>query len=238
MRKVRTQAGDTSSSNDPILNELTAKMRRFAWLLREHGASVEIDSAAARGAWALLPEGIKHQALGGFSRYQSNCEELSRAGISLRDNNALLAHTLMRANLFAKEDLPGFVTDQNIVEIYNLDHIQIFRTINFFDLCNYSLLDLLAREWFVLYERLSSVTEHAMREFLQTLESGKLRRLSVPIHLLKERDSDPRGIFQFDFRYCCPLFSAHEVSGGYLLTENVTEIDLYAAGEDGFAFLR
>jgi hypothetical protein len=223
---------------DPILNELLPKLARFQALLRQHDSDVEIDSAAAREAWAALAEPVKRASLLGFSGYLENCEETVRSGISLRDNYALLSHSLKRANLFATENVQGFLTSQNIAEVYNLDHIQTFRSINFFDLCNYSLLDLLAREWFVLYERLSSITDQAMREFQMALEAKELRRLTIPVHLLKERDSNPRGVFRFDFQYCCPLFSAPGVLGGYLLTENVTELDLFAPGDESFTFLR
>jgi hypothetical protein len=229
---IRKFAPIPQSGVDPILEALDAKLRLFASLLREHGADAEIDSAAARLAWAGLPEPAKLATFRGFSHYVQNCEDLTSAGISLRDNYSFLMHTMKRAGLFTQENIQSFLTNQNIVEVYDLNHIQIFRTINFFDLCNYSLLDLLAREWFVLYERLSSVSELSMREFQLCLASGKLRRLTIPVHLLKERDSNPRGVFRFDFQFCCPLYSAPDVCGGYLLTENVTELELYAPGEE------
>ena len=68
--------------------------------------------------------------------------------------HALLMHSLKKAHLFTTESVSSLITNENIVEVYNLDHVQLFRSINFFDLCNYSLLDLLARQWFELFERL------------------------------------------------------------------------------------
>lgn len=223
---------------DPIYNELLLEMEKFVAMLREYGISVKIDSPEAHLAWSQIPDMAKTKILAGFAGYSNNCAELHRSGVNLRDNFSLLTHSLKRSNLFSNEDIRSFLTDDNIAEVYNLNHVQIFRTINFFDYCNYSVLDLLAREWFVLYERLSTVTEYAMREFLQSIASGKLQRLTVPRHILKERDSNPRGVFQFDFQYCCPLFSAPGVVGGYLLTENVRELDLFTAENDSFTFLR
>lgn len=225
-------------NTDLILDELLREIELFVALLKRFDIDLAVDTPEARVAWSGLPEPVKAHIFRGFSQYHRNCRELAASGVSLRDNYALLAHSLKRANLFAIEDVRQFLTTDNIVEIYNLDHIQIFRSINFFDYCNYSVLDLLAREWFDLYERLSSITEYAMREFLETLKGGTLRKLTVPQHILKERDSNPRGIFHFDFQYCCPLFSAPGVSGGYLLTENVTELDLLAPSDEKVAFLR
>jgi hypothetical protein len=68
--------------------------------------------------------------------------------------------------------------------------------------------------------------------------SVKLQKLTVPLHILKECDSNPRGVFNFDFQYCCPLFSKAGVAGGYLLTEQVTEMAPFTAGEENVSFLR
>lgn len=223
---------------DPILDKLLHEIECFVTLLKPFDINLAIDSPKARIAWAVLPVAAKAQILHGFSQYHNNCRELVISGVSLRDNYAFLAHSMKRANLFAIEDIRRLLTQDNIVEIYNLEHIQIFRSINFFDYCNYSVLDLLAREWFDLYERLSSITECVMHEVLEPIKTGKVRKLTVPLHVLKERDSNPRGVFHFDFQYCFPLYSAPGVPGGYLLTENVTELDLLAPSDKKLAFLR
>lgn len=233
----QTQIG-LALGGDPLLSRLIAEIQRFGSLLRHYGISIKVDSPKARIAWATLPLAAKENILKGFSNYHRDCLDLHNSGVSLRDNYAVLAHCLKRANLFALEDVKGFVADNHIVEVYNLDHIQLFRSINFFDYCNYSMLDLLAREWFDLYDRLSSITDYAMNEFLGTIASGKLHKLTVPLHILKERDSSPRGVFNFDFQYCCPLYSKPGVAGGYLLTESVTELALFAPGDENVSFLR
>lgn len=226
------------AQTDPLLRALLPKLVRFQQLLRDHGGHVEIDSKASRAAWLMLPEEGKMAAFKGFSAYLNNCEDIVRAGISLRDNYGVLMHSLRKAHLFTTEEVNSVLTNENIVEVYNLDHVQLFRSINFFDLCNYSLLDLVTRQWFELFDRLSSDTEANLREFQMALDTGKMRRLTVAAHLLKERDSNPRGVFLYDPQYCCPVYSAPGLLGGYLLTANVTEIELFAPGEESIAFLK
>lgn len=226
------------SKADPVLNELVPMLVRFQKLLRDHGGDVEIDSKASREAWLMLPEEVKMAVLKGFSFYLDICEDTVRAGISLRDNYGLLSHSLKKANLFTIEDVSSYITNDNIVEVYNLDHVQLFRSINFFDLCNYSLLDLLARQWFELFERLESVTNANLEEINLTVKGGKLRRMTVGPHLLKELDSNLRGVFDFNLLYCCPVFAAPGVTGGYLLIDTVKEIDLFVPGDESFTFLR
>ena len=226
------------AGGDAVMNELVPKLVRFQKLVRNHGGDVEIDSKASREAWLMLPEEVKMAVLKGFSGYLDNCEDLVGAGISLRDNYALVMHSVKKAGLYTIENVKSILTDDHIVEVYNLDHVQLFRSINFFDLCNYSLLDLLSRQWFELFERLESVTNANLDEITDVVKGGKLRRMTVGPHLLKELDSNPRGVFNFNLLYCCPVFSAPGVPGGYLLIDDVKELDLFAPKDDSFVFLR
>jgi hypothetical protein len=223
---------------DPILNDLIVELQRFAALLKEHGTEVDVDSPKARAAWAGLEESAKRNILKSFSTYHRNCREMHASGVSLRDNLAFVGHSLQLANMFAKDDLSTLMTNDHMIEVYNLNDIQIFRSINFFDYCNYSLLDLLAREWMSLYERMSSVTESIFKEIHGTVAAKELRRFSTPAHVMKERDASPCGVFRTDFLYCCPLFSGPDQIAGYLLVLDVTELDLLSADEQKFTFLR
>jgi hypothetical protein len=222
---------------DPILNELYTELFGFASLLKKHGVEVAIDSAAAREAWHTLDKAAKQKILQTFAIYHRNCREMHAAGVSLRDNRALVSHSLKRAHLFAQDNTDGLFGNDHMVEVYNLSDIQIFRSINFFDYCNYSLLDLLAREWMDLYERLPSITESIFKEIHASVAAKELRPFHTPAHIMKERDANPCGVFRTDFRHCCPLYSAPGQLAGYLLVLDVAEIDLEAADQQKVAFL-
>lgn len=223
---------------DPVLNDLLSELYGFAALLKEYGFDVAIDSPASRAAWASLDTSKKQGILKNFSTYYRNCLEMHAAGVSLRDNRAFVFHSLKRTNLFAVDNTSNLFTNDHMVEVYNLSNIQIFRSINFFDYCNYSLLDLLAREWMDLYERLPSITKSLFGELSAAIEAKELRRILTPAHVMRERDANPCGVFQTDVLYCCPLYNAPGVLAGYLLVWDVKEIDLESPDRQKVTFLR
>lgn len=223
---------------DPVLDQLLEQIHGFAQLLREHGTEVAIDSPRAREAWAGLGLEAKEKILRQFTAYHQNCRELYAFGVSLRDNLAFVNHSLKRARLFAKDPIDNLLRNDYMVEAYNLDNIQIFRSINFFDYCNYSILDLLAREWMELYERLSSVTESIFGEISAMLTVKEFRNFETPAHVMKERDANPCGVFRTKGVFCCPLYSGPGVMAGYILAIEVEEIDVLQKDRQKVTFLR
>lgn len=225
-------------STDLVLESLLAEIQGFATLLKHYEIEVGIESEPARAAWFNLAENAKQEILKRFSTYHRNCRDLHMSGISLRDNIAVLSHCLKRSNLFAKNDIREFISNEHMVEVYNLENVQIFRSINFFDYCNYTLLDLLSREWMELYERLSSITESIFREIHSSVAAKEFRLFDTPAHVMKEKYAKPCGVFRTDLLSCCPVYSAPELVSGYLLALDVTELDVQDTSNSNLSFLR
>ncbi len=88
-----------------------------------------------------------------------------------------------------------------IVELYNNENIQIFRTFNFFNTCGYSLLELLSREWYELWERPSSILQSLLEYSTGILNGdyGGFSRMDVVPHLIKEFHNE-EGVENFEYR--------------------------------------
>lgn len=222
--------------SDPILLSLLREFEGFASLLREYHLFVGIQSDKALEAWSNLPELRKRGILKVFSEYHQTCREVHNSGVSLRDNRALTAHALRRGNLTTKHEL-NFVTDDKMIEIYNLENVQTFRSINFFDYCNYSLLDVLAREWYVLYDRLDSVNEGLYSTIKSAIDTGELAKFTLPPVVMKERDSNPRGVFQTHHQLACPVYGPGGSTAGFLVTLDALELDVEHPNEEEKVFL-
>src|SRR5437868_972067 len=69
------------------------------------------------------------------------------------DERSLALKALKYFNLNLKDDGWQDTYADEIIEIYNPQGIQLYRSLNFFKTCGYSLLDLCVNEWFVLWER-------------------------------------------------------------------------------------
>src|SRR3989344_3386180 len=141
---------------DTLRKTLYEELEKFAHLLSLYKISVRIDSPQASTAWSLRSDEEKIKIIENFSQNRLMFSEMHLAGVSLRDNRAMLARSMERCKLKSRHNLLDVITNENMVEVYNLENVQLYRSINFFDYCNYSLLDLLTREWFVLYDRLPS----------------------------------------------------------------------------------
>lgn len=78
-----------------------------------------------------------------------------------------------------------------IIEIYTPEGIQLYRSLNFFKTCGYSLLDLYVNEWFILWERSSVVIEKIHEVVEQTLKGLKTdTKVGIGPHLIRETYDD------------------------------------------------
>lgn len=218
--------------SDSLQKSLQSEMKKFTELLSLYNIQIKIDSPEAIRAWNLLSESKKIESLNAFSAYRKACTEIHLSGVSLRDNYGLLNRFLRRSNLHSRNDISTIIHADTMVEIYSAENVQLFRSINFFDYCNYSLLDLIAIEWFVLYERHALITESILKQVQQAISGEQLSRFTIPAHVMKERTSRPRGVFHIDLQYCSPLYSPTGEFGGFMVTLNVNEICVIAEDSD------
>jgi hypothetical protein len=81
----------------------------------------------------------------------------------------MLRFTLSEYKLQVSPKLFDAMTEQDIVEAYDSSNMQIFRSLQFIELCNYSVLDVLLYEWPSLFQREDNVTETLMAEIHHTM---------------------------------------------------------------------
>lgn len=87
------------------------------------------------------------------------------------------------------KDVPTSISKGDIVEIYDLEAIQVYRNLNFFRTTNYNLMDIAAHTWMELWDRSSMVQEKIVAGVGRALNAkdDKPIPFDVPVHLLKER---------------------------------------------------
>ena len=158
---------------------------------------------------------------------------------------SLVTRALNFYGLEFRDDFWKVVEDGDIIEIYNEDQIQVFRTLNFFKVTIYSLLDLLVKEWYELWER-SSMALASMQNIADTTLKGQQRgivRASVMPHVVKEK-YNAFNVENFEsitghayFKYVCPLYKKDlPMIKGFLIT---CEVKIVARGEEsrGLSFI-
>ncbi len=120
-------------------------------------------------------------------------------------------------------DVYSHLTSEHIIEIYTQDLNQIYRNFSFFNLCSYSLLDLLTYPFHELYERSLQVNSLLMEagQILSTrpysLEPINLSH--IPAHYMRERLSESKLCFNVEFKAMYPVYSWPREFYGYLVLQ-------------------
>lgn len=113
-----------------------------------------------------------------------------------------------------------------VIELYNRDSVQLFRSLNFFNTCGYSLLDLCVHEWFILWERPRKVMEqvHSIVNNVLTGDSHDSYQMNVPRHIIRETYDDgttqpflPRSML-VEFKEMIPAYSPQGTIAGFVVT--------------------
>ena len=111
----------------------------------------------------------------------------------------------------------------DVIEIYNTDLIQVFRNFEFFDVCSYTLLDLLTNEFYELYER-GQLINQGLFGAISTLNTRAFNMdaidlMNLPQHLLQEKFSTDhlRSLVQFKKMY--PVYTWPQNFFGYLVIQ-------------------
>ncbi len=178
-----------SALDHSILESLVALARHIS----NKGYSCRAYSEKSLHLLAALPEEKKRATLAQLQILiqiimQSEFENPSPDVSNDHPEKGLLEKALEFYNFELRDDFWKLLEKEDIVEIYNLDEIQIFRTLNFFKTCAYSLADLITNEWFMLWERPSFVIER-MIETSRGYFSGKnegIQKMPIPQHVLRE----------------------------------------------------
>lgn len=144
-----------------------------------------------RQALAVAPEetinALKLQ-IQNFSKILQSQKELGSAQLTRGQEVDYLDTAFEILNLEPMFDVKEAIESGDIVEIYSLDAIQLYRNLNFFKYCSYSLVDLLMNEWFVLYERPQIVTDTMMEDINRVIGGpNKLIPYTMPEHILFEK---------------------------------------------------
>lgn len=202
-------------------------LRRSALAL---GAVCRTHSRGSLQVFRALPEKQQEKILS-YLRAQNSI--LAAVAVptfnEIHPEKGLVEQALDFYGLEVRDDFWRTVDRNDLIEIYNADQVQIFRSLNFFKISSYSLLDLLVHEWYVLWERPQQVLNELVataRNLLHGAAPG-LQKLHVPVHVLKEAYCpDDEGGYQLisvrnELGHLCPLYrKGLPVIGGFLLNSS------------------
>ena len=135
-------------------------------------------------------------------------------GTSALNSARVIWNALAQLGYRPTSDVFSFFQDGNIIEIYDDSFVQVFRSINFFNLCSYSLEDLYCHQITELYER-DLPFEKSLMEIVTRLYRGEIKSTiltGLQPHVIQEKKSHQKFRVLGHIKYISPLYSSHSPS--------------------------
>ena len=136
------------------LEEFLIETQNLSILCNKYGFALPSHSATGVTKFLSHPIALRKRILDSCRQFLGFCASAENEGLDLKKNNIQLTwFALKQLNLRPHSDLFNHITDEHIVEVYNENAIQIYRSFNLFQYLSYSISDIFSHEWWELYTR-------------------------------------------------------------------------------------
>lgn len=114
---------------------------------------------------------------------------------------------LRKADLdLADPNFCDYVEEEDIIEIYSAQGVQLYRSWSCYRLCSYSVLELKLYDWDTLYQRPSWVAKTLWEMMPRLFEPGqKTIAYNIPEYVMTERLQKHNRRLLFRMKYASPL---------------------------------
>jgi len=164
----------------------------------------------------------KRRVLSALRNSVAICHQVLASGQKLNESRSLTWNALKYFGLIPSSDLFGKITETDVVEIYDMEHVQIFRNFQFFEYCSYTIEDVFCRPWQELFIRYdTSVTEKLLACLGGLLSNPKHETVATHVgsHLIEESSSVFRHKLDVDVKYLSLLYGVDHKPQAYLAVE-------------------
>lgn len=206
---------------------------KFPWLRRQsqqftHQQRAELESLCSSIADKLRQAGFKTPALSAeprpmpqnfdkrmqiFKIFDEVVGHHLEDGADVADEKALLWRFVRRVGYTPTSDIFDLITDQDYIEVYDNEGLQIYRSLNYFDLVSFTIEDLVTLNWKTDFKRDRTVLLHLLEVTLR-LATGTLHKTyscaKVPTHNVQEMLGQ-KYLHELGLKYISPLRSGGKV---------------------------
>lgn len=153
---------------------------------------------------------LKPQALAALTfkkDFFKNMAEIIPFGVDISDKS-IFKRTISSMGLKVSNDVWNHITDDDVIEVYNGDFLQIAHNFSFMNYCSYHPVDLCTYEWWELFSRDIKITE-ALAEAGNQVFRGKVKtfaEINSPKHIVKELLSKNPYCLEVEQGIMAPVF--------------------------------
>jgi len=217
------------------LEAFTALVERFAGLAADEGVWVVPYYGEGPKFFPQMPPPMQQSVFANLHRYVAVAEATLGDGSSLNDERQFLWQMFRQMGVHPSSDLMTRIarTEDEVVEIYDANFVQVFRNLRFFKQCSYSLDELLSLPFWQLFSRESSVTESILSVATEFF-SGKryeTHQWHLGRHTIEEISAPMRYLSVVEQQLVAPLYD----SNGRLqaLLNTIREVSTVSLATDG-----
>lgn len=200
------------NSADSINNDCS-KFKAIATEIASMGASVGIKIIPFHNSnlehFSNLNSEARFNILNSLQIYLNVYKAVQAEGSSLLDSIRVVWNALSQLGYRPTSDLFTYIKSGNVIEIHNSSLVQVFRNLNFFKFCSYSLEELYCYQMPELYTRDISFEEQLLT-YVKQIYASEVRSVIKPelkTHTISELKSQDRLNISDDIHYIAPLFS-------------------------------
>jgi hypothetical protein len=171
--------------------DLLSTLKNYSNLLSRYGLHVPVSSEKSLLKLAQIPDEQISEIRSFYelcSKWISpSAEHGNLVDLNTEKERMFAQYALDHYGLQVDESFWKTLERDHIIELYSSDMRQIYRSLNFFKYCGYSLLDISIHEWFVLYDRPKLVTEQMFKDVETVFTQGLVRmKTNVQKHVSKQ----------------------------------------------------
>ena len=172
---------------DPANSRLLKAAKRFSTLLARLGyPAPQTHSESALLKLAVTPSSKIDEIATSFETWSEWIEPIDPSKSNYNELEILM-RALDKFGFEADDKFLKTVEENQVIEFYNEDMIQLYRSFNFYKITGYSLLDISLHEWYVLWERSRQAMEGVVSELNESLQSFiPVKQFQTKAHIVRE----------------------------------------------------
>ncbi len=161
--------------------------------------------------------------------------------MSKNDEIECVQDALNQFNMSVWDDDLNFISEGDIVEIYNNKNIQVYRNFQLLKVNPYDLLTVLTHDWQALYDRATKITVkigHKITEVM-TSELTSAVPFSIPEHSMKAISKEDQVVVSIRLKYIKPVFNINKTKKiGFIATQLNSPVILEGGNVDSVSMLK
>lgn len=203
------------------LVELSAKL---ASLVKKDNLMVNCDPGPVKSAFLSLSNEAQEAYV---DRFRFFVEIVAGAQASGPTEQQMTWQALKYLKVRPPSDMFMHMQNDDYIEIYDRDGIQVFRNFGFCKLISYSLHELLIFPWTSLYERDEKVTSQILGAITKIWDANlTLINLDVEPHVAREKTLNKKKMsYRIEMKYFAPLFDENKEALFFLAGSKITPVE-------------